>query len=125
MKALITGITGMVGSHLADYLLKNTDWEICGFARWNDDLDNIRHLLDRINKKDRISLFYGDLNDLPSLISAMTKVKPDYIFHLAAQSYPQTSFVAPLETLDTNIMGTAKVLEAVRIANLNPVIFTD
>jgi len=122
MKALITGITGMVGSHLADYLLKNTDWEICGFARWNDDLDNIRHLLDRINKKDRISLFYGDLNDLPSLISAMTKVKPDYIFHLAAQSYPQTSFVAPLETLDTNIMGTAKVLEAVRIANLNPII---
>ena len=42
-KTLITGITGMVGSHLADYLLKNTDWKIYGFCRWNDSLENIEH----------------------------------------------------------------------------------
>ena len=113
-RVLITGVTGMVGSHLVDFLLEETDWDVYGLARWNDSLENIEHLSDRINKKDRIELIYGDLNDLASLITAIEKSKPDYIFHLAAQSYPQTSFDSPLETLDTNIIGTAKVLEAVR-----------
>ena len=120
--ALITGITGMVGSHLADYLLDNTDWEVYGFCRWNDSLDNLEHLFDRINEKDRIQLIYGDLNDLPSISSAVEFSDPDYVFHLAAQSYPQTSFAAPLETLETNILGTAKVLEAIRKSSHNPVI---
>ena len=52
--ALITGITGMVGSHLADYLLENTDWKVYGMVRWNDKMDNIEHLMDKINKKSRI-----------------------------------------------------------------------
>ena len=120
--ALITGITGMVGSHLADYLLENTDCKIYGFCRWNDSLENIEHLSDHINKKERIELIYGDLNDLASLITAVDKSKPNYVFHLAAQSYPQTSFESPLETLDTNIIGTAKLLEAIRKSNYNPVI---
>ena len=113
-KVLITGITGMVGSHLVDYLLANTDWKICGLARWNDSLDNIEHLAEEINKKERIELIYGDLNDLASLITAVDKAKPDYVFHLAAQSYPQTSFDSPIETLQTNILGTANLLEALR-----------
>ena len=113
-KVLITGITGMVGSHLTDYLLANTDWKIYGLARWNDSLDNIEHLAGEINKKERIELIYGDLNDLASLITAVDKAKPDYVFHLAAQSYPQTSFDAPIETLQTNILGTANLLEALR-----------
>lgn len=111
---LITGITGMVGSHLADFILENTDWKIYGLARWNDSLENIEHLSEEINKKDRIELTYGDLNDLASLITTVDKVKPDYVFHLAAQSYPQTSFDAPIETLQTNILGTANLLEALR-----------
>jgi len=110
----ITGITGMVGSHLTDFLLENTDWKIYGFCRWNDSLENIEHLSEEINKKERIELIYGDLNDLASLITAIDKSKPDYIFHLAAQSYPQTSFDAPIETLQTNILGTANLLEALR-----------
>ena len=110
----ITGITGMVGSHLTDYLLANTDWKIYGFARWNDSLENIEHLSEEINKKDRIELIYGDLNDLASLITAIDKSKPHYVFHLAAQSYPQTSFDSPIETLQTNILGTANLLEALR-----------
>jgi GDPmannose 4,6-dehydratase len=111
---LITGITGMVGSHLADYLLENTDWKIYGFARWYDSLDNLEHLASEIDKKERIELIYGDLNDLPSLINAVDKAKPDYVFHLAAQSYPMPSFDAPIETLQTNILGTANLLEALR-----------
>lgn len=67
-------------------------------------------------------MLYGDLNDLPSLISATETAYPDYVFHLAAQSYPQTSFVAPLETLETNILGTAKLLEALRKNRLDPIV---
>jgi len=121
-RVLITGITGMVGSHLADFLLKNTNWEIYGFLRWNESLDNLEHLINKINKKERVRLVYGDLNDYCSLHQAVETSKPDYIFHLAAQSYPKTSFIAPAETLQTNIIGTANLLEAVRLSPYTPVI---
>ena len=114
-KALITGITGMVGSHLADFLLENTDWEVYGVCRWRSPLDNVEHLLDRVNKKDRIFFDYADLNDEMSLITVIKKVKPDYVFHLAAQSYPLTSFTAPIDTLNTNILGTCRLLEAIHL----------
>ena len=52
-KALITGVTGMVGSHLADYLLENTDWDVYGVCRWRSPLDNVSHLLGRVNEHDR------------------------------------------------------------------------
>ena len=119
---LITGITGMVGSHLADHLLQNTDWEIYGLVRWNDKMDNIEHLMQKINQKNRVHLVYGDINDLSSLLVSFSNVKPDYVFHLAAQSYPKTSFESPLETLETNILGTAKVLDAIKHLGLDPVI---
>lgn len=122
IKALITGMTGMVGSHLADYLLENTDWDIYGVQRWRSPLDNIIHLMDRINRKDRVYVEYGDLNDQASLLTALRKVKPDYIFHLAAQSYPQTSFTAPIDTLNTNVLGTCRLLESVRFLKMNPII---
>lgn len=114
-RALITGITGMVGSHLADFLLENTDWEIYGACRWRSPLDNVRHLLERVNKKDRLYFEYADLNDEISLVELINKVKPDYVFHLAAQSYPLTSFTAPIDTLNTNILGTCRLLEAIRL----------
>jgi GDP-mannose 4,6-dehydratase len=113
-RAFITGITGMVGSHLADYLLENTDWEIYGLCRWRSPLDNIAHLLPRINANDRVHLLYGDLRDYLSIHEAVKKAQPDYVFHLAAQSYPKTSFDSPLDTLETNVQGTANVLEALR-----------
>jgi GDP-mannose 4,6-dehydratase len=119
---IITGITGMVGSHLADYLLENTDWEVYGLTRWNDRMDNIEHLMQRINKKDRVHLEYGDINDLSSMLAVFGRVEPDYVFHLAAQSYPKTSFESPIETLETNILGTAKVLDAIKTLGLDPVI---
>ncbi len=113
-KALITGITGMVGSHLADYLIEHTDWEIYGMCRWRSPLDNIRHLIENINAHKRVHLVYGDLRDTMSLDNVVKSVVPDYVFHLAAQSYPKTSFDAPLDTLDTNIQGTVRVLEALK-----------
>ena len=121
-RALITGITGMVGSHLTDYLLEHTDWDIWGVARWRSTMDNLNHVIDRINTKERIFLQYADLRDELSLIHAVRQAKPDYVFHLAAQSFPRTSFEAPLDTLDTNIQGTNRLLEAIRQLDMDPVI---
>ena len=118
-KALITGITGMVGSHLADFLLENTDWDIYGACRWRSSLDNVAHLLDRVNKKERLFFEYGDLNDEISLVTLISRIKPDYVFHLAAQSYPLISFTAPIDTLNTNIIGTCRLLEAICLAMKN------
>jgi GDPmannose 4,6-dehydratase len=113
-RALITGVTGMVGSHLTDYLLENTDWDIWGMCLWRSPLDNVEHLLDRANRKDRVFFVDGDLSDYISLQNAIEKVRPDFVFHLAAQSYPSTSFTSPIQTLDTNILGTERLLEALR-----------
>ncbi|MCG6533246.1 MAG: GDP-mannose 4,6-dehydratase [Syntrophales bacterium LBB04] len=122
-KALITGITGMVGSHLADFLLENTDWDVYGMCRWRSPLDNVEHLLERANKKDRVYFVYGDLCDYISLQNAVAESRPDYVFHLAAQSYPSVSFTSPIATLDTNILGTERLLEVIRRCNdMDPVI---
>ncbi len=125
-KALITGITGQVGSQMAEYLLENTDYEVIGMMRWQEPMDNLYGLTDRINKKDRISLFYADLNDYASMDRMVKELKPDVFFHLAAQSYPKTSFDIPIETLQTNIIGTANLLENIRqlkeSENYDPVI---
>jgi len=123
MRVLITGITGMVGSHLADFLLENTDWNVYGMCRWRSPLDNVEHLLDRANRKDRLYFINGDLCDTISLQNAIDESQPDFVFHLAAQSYPTTSFTAPIQTLDTNILGTERLLEALRrCKNIDPVI---
>ncbi|MCX7970687.1 MAG: GDP-mannose 4,6-dehydratase [Negativicutes bacterium] len=112
--AFITGISGMVGSHLADFLLTNTDWQIVGLIRWRSPLDNIEHLLPEVNRRGRVQLVYGDLNDETSLRRAVRGCRPDYVFHLAAQSYPTTSFTSPIETLNVNVLGTARLLEVLR-----------
>lgn len=124
--ALITGFTGQVGSQMADFLLTHTNYDVIGMMRWQESMDNIYHLNDRINKKDRISIFYADLNDYSSLQKLFEDKRPDFIFHLAAQSFPKTSFEIPLETLQTNIIGTANILENIKTlkfkANYNPVV---
>ena len=122
-RALITGITGMVGSHLTDYLFENTDWDIHGMCRWRSPFNNIEHHFQRINNKDRIFLHYGDLNDSFSLQNVIEKSKPDYVFHLAAQSFPRTSFDSPIDTMNTNILGTSRLLEVLRYdKSVDPVI---
>lgn len=121
-RCFITGITGMVGSHLSDYLLANTDWEIYGLLRWRSPLDNIRHLIQDINQNKRVHLVYGDLNDVISLENAIEIAKPDYVFHLAAQSFPRTSFDAPIDTMNTNILGTSRLLESIKKSSYDPII---
>jgi GDP-mannose 4,6-dehydratase len=113
-RCLISGVSGFVGSHLAEHLIANTDWDIYGLIRWRSPLDNLETLIPRINAKDRVHLLYGDLRDAISIQKAVRDAQPDYVFHLAAQSFPRTSFDAPIDTLDTNILGTTRLLDAVR-----------
>ncbi|MCH8329542.1 MAG: GDP-mannose 4,6-dehydratase [Nanoarchaeota archaeon] len=106
---LITGITGFVGSHLAEYILeKFPETKVVGLLRWSEPKDNIEQILDKI------TLCYGDLVDLPSLQTILQEHKPEIIFHLGAQSYVDFSFLAPITTLDTNVIGTANLLESIR-----------
>lgn len=115
MKVLITGITGMVGSHLAEYILDNhPEVEVHGLIRWRSPLDNIRAI------EGKITLHQAELRDLNSLVLLLRKVRPVWIFHLAAQSYVGASFNAPADTIHTNVIGTTNLLDAVRIAGLDP-----
>ena len=118
MRVLITGITGFVGSHLADYILANhPEVAIYGLVRWRSPMDNVKHI-----SASKLNLYYGDLTDLSSLIGILKETSPDVIFHLAAQSFVPTSFNAPIDTLQTNIIGTTNLLEAVRISGVDPII---
>ena len=88
--------------------------QLCvGTMRWSDPLDNLSGVVDRINRKDRVSVIHADLTDAWSMARAVRESVPDYVFHLAAQSYPKTSFTAPEDTINTNVNGTLNVLEAV------------
>lgn len=115
MRVLITGITGMVGSHLAEYILDNHPLvEVHGLIRWRSPLDNIRDV------QSRITLHYAELRDLNSLLALLRKINPDWIFHLGAQSYVSTSFDAPADTVHTNVIGTTNLLDAIRITEISP-----
>jgi GDP-4-dehydro-6-deoxy-D-mannose reductase len=117
MKALITGITGFAGSHLAEYLLaEHPGVEVFGTYRWRSRMDNIEHL------RSRIKLLEADLRDYTSMHAALERSRPDFIFHLAAQSFVPSSWTAPNETLTTNISGQTNLFEAVRALKLDPVI---
>ena len=119
MRALITGITGFVGSHLAEYILaKHPECEVFGIKRWRSPKDNVRALINN----PKVKFYDCDLRDLGSLIRVFGEVKPDVIFHLAAQSFVTTSFMAPVDTLECNVIGTTNLLEAIRILKIDPVV---
>lgn len=121
-KVLITGITGMVGSHLLDFLFKNTKWNIYGIIRWRSPLDNISQHIKNINLGKRIFLEYGDIREPHNLDFIIKKIEPDYVYHLAAQSYPKTSFNMPNDTYETNIIGTSNLLESLKRYKKNALI---
>ena len=118
MKALITGITGFAGSHLADYLLAHhPQVEVFGIRRWRSRMENLAHLA-----AGSVELVETDLKDYNSVYRLLEKARPDYIFHLAAQSYVPASWNAPAATLETNIIGQTNLFEAVRALSLDPTI---
>ena len=107
-RVLVTGVTGFAGSHLVDYMLTRNDCEIFGIQRWRSRTENIEHFADQI------TLVECDLRDATSTFDTVAKVKPDWIFHLAAQSFVPTSWIAPTESLTTNVLAQVNIFEAVR-----------
>ncbi len=111
-RALITGITGFAGSHLSELLLKE-GVDIHGVQRWRSKSDNIDHIAHKINFHE------ADLLDAHSLYKVIDEVRPDFIFHLAAQSYVQSSWASPSNTLEVNIIGSVHLFEAVKKSGLD------
>jgi GDP-D-mannose dehydratase len=107
MRVLITGITGFVGSHLAEFAL-GQGTQVFGSSRWRSKTENIDHL------RGRIELIECDLRDLSSVHHLLETSNPDLVFHLAAQSFVQASWHAPAETMNTNIISQVNLLEALR-----------
>jgi len=105
VRALITGISGFVGSHLSEYLLEHTDWHVAGTVYGPEE--NIKHL------RDRLELYPAELSKLETVISILEQAKPDYIFHLAAQPLVSLSRRDPWGTLAINIRLQLNILEAV------------
>ena len=115
IKSFITGVVGFVGSHLAEHLLSKGE-EVHGLKRWRSPLDNVEHILSKIHLHD------GDLLEIKSLVDILKKVKPDFIYHLAAMSYVPHSFIAPALTLETNVIGTVNLYEAIKYVGIDPMI---
>lgn len=111
MRVLITGYTGFVGSHLAEFLLERGD-EVHGLYRWRSRFQNVAHLADRVH------LVEGDIADAAAMHRVLAEVRPEWIFHLAAQSFVPTSWTSPGATLDANLQGQVNLLEAIRQLDL-------
>lgn len=117
MRVLITGITGFAGSHLAEYLLgEQPDVEVHGTYRWRSRMENLHGVVDRLR------LHETDLRDGAAVHKLLADVRPDAIFHLAAQSFVPTSWRAPAETLSTNINSQLHLFEAIRALEIDPVV---
>ena len=114
-KALITGITGQDGSYLVELLLKK-DYEVLGILRRSSSFHTSRidHLYEDPHERPRLRLIYGDLTDGSNLSSIVNEVKPDEVYNLGAQSHVRVSFDTPIYTVDTDALGTLRLLEAIR-----------
>jgi GDP-4-dehydro-6-deoxy-D-mannose reductase len=119
MRILITGITGFVGSHLAEYCLQKPDVKVYGTVlshHLGDELQRVEHI------RDKIELLECDLTNRVATSRILEKSKPDKIFHLAAQSFVPTSWKSPEDTLINNTLSELNIFEVLREMKLNPVI---
>jgi GDP-4-dehydro-6-deoxy-D-mannose reductase len=115
MNVLITGITGFAGSHLAEYILaEHPGVKVSGIVRWRSRMENVKGILDKIELQE------ADLNDIVSLKKALAVIRPDKVFHLAAQSFVPTSWKMPAETFAINALGQINLFEALIDLKLNP-----
>ncbi len=119
IRVLITGITGFMGSHLAEFCLARPKIKVYGTIlshHLGDELKRIEHI------RDKIELLEGDLTNRATVTRVLEKVRPDKIFHLAAQSFVPISWKSPEHTLFNNIMAELNIFEVLREMKLNPVI---
>ena len=112
-KALITGINGQDGSYLAEYLL-SMGYEVHGIVRRHSVAENQNYRLEKNNLNSNIYTHYGDLNDYPSLVRAVSEILPDEIYNLGAMSHVRVSFDMTSYTIQTNSMGVLNMLEIYR-----------
>lgn len=118
-KALITGVSGSGGSYLADYIVENhPEVELHGISRWHSTAGN-NNLAKSMNK---IIMHECDLNDFGSVFTVLRNTQPDAIFHIAAYANVRASFITPITVLSNNILGTANLFEAIRIAKIDPIV---
>ena len=121
-RALITGITGQDGSYLAELLLAK-GYEVHGLIRRASTFNTTRieHLYQDPHEPNvRLFLHYGDLTDGSRLVTLLNKIRPEEVYHLAAQSHVRVSFDEPDYTGDTTGLGTTRLLEAIRLIGLEP-----
>ncbi len=138
MKVLVTGITGFAGSHMSEFLLQQPDVQIFGIYRRRSRLEYLEGDAGRLHMIEpgvasvetlqhafapgKINLIDCDLLDAFSVHKLVGSVRPDRIFHLAAQSHVPTSWNSPASTLMDNILGQLNLFEAVRQAGIDPLI---
>jgi GDPmannose 4,6-dehydratase len=115
-KAFITGITGQDGSYLAELLL-NKDYEVHGLIRRASNINTVR--LNHIYSHPRLHLHYGDVTDAGNISSLLTKIAPQEVYNLAAQSHVKVSFDLPEYTAQVDAVGTLRMLEAMRAVGLH------
>ena len=113
--ALITGVTGQDGSHLADFLL-GKGYKIIGVKRRSSSFNTQR--IEHIYNHKRFIPYYGDLTDSSNLLRIIQSTKPNEIYNLAAQSHVHTSFETPEYTANADALGTLRILESIRILKL-------
>ena len=119
MRAFITGVSGQDGSYLSELLLSK-GYEVHGLIRRTSTFN--RERIDHIKDKN-FHLYYGDLEDTSSLCHLMRDIRPDEVYHLASMSHVQVSNSIPEYTFDTNAQGTVRLLEAIRLADINPCVY--
>jgi len=118
-RILITGITGSGGSYLAEYIAKHHPHvKIHGLARWHSTttLNNLSEI------QEQVTVHECDLNDFSATFSSIKTIQPDAVFHLASHANVRAGFITPLAVINNNIMGTANLLEAIRLAEIDPII---
>lgn len=111
MKCLVTGASGFIGSHLTEFLLKE------GFTVYAFDKKQGRFL---VNLSSDFHFIACNILDREQVVDAIARVRPDYVFHLAAQSLPKVSWEDPETTLQINVFGTLYLLDAIRMAGIQP-----
>ena len=112
-KVLITGNTGFKGSWLTTWLLK-LGANIVGVSK---DIPTSPSIFEELELKNKIKYYQEDIRDLPKMIKIVSSEKPDFLFHLAAQPIVSTSYSDPIETISSNVIGTANILESLKISN--------